>query len=360
MNSDKDLSNDSSSEKITPVEALADDTNVKEPTLAQVMPEPTKENTAGTIVLQWLTYAFWGWTILIVAYLVTIIANDLFNDGSISSTTDAVAYGIAAALILLPVSLICDFFYSKHEPEHKQGASMIIMVIHAVLFALLGIATLTTIAFTVVSMLISTGNQTASQVIQLTAVVTFVLYLLTLLRTVKPFITRKSRLIFRIIMTAIVVGISIWGILGPVATTARTKDDRALSESISSVNAAIQSYATSNNTLPKNIDELATGNARYSATNWDTIKDLVNRQKLIYTANTTPPQADEEAASSNLPEETFYYELCAIYQYDSPTTYYDNNYPVTDGDGYSSYIPTSTHQAGKNCYKLKTVSYIGL
>src|SRR5680860_463031 len=103
-----------------------------------------KINTPGIIVLQWLTYAFWGLTVFatsllsasVIAYFITPTNNNDFS-----------AYATAAVLVLLPISVICDIFYSKQEPEHKTGASSIIMIIHAVFFALFSIGALIAIVF---------------------------------------------------------------------------------------------------------------------------------------------------------------------------------------------------------------------
>jgi hypothetical protein len=65
------------------------------------------------------------------------------------------------------------------------------------------------------------------------------------------------------------------------------------------------------------------------------------------------------------PGRTFYYELCAVYKYDASTAndYPDSNYyngsdiSRSDAEGYMTYFSTSTHTAGKNCYKLKTTDY---
>lgn len=345
--------------------------SVKEADTAKVMPlipEKTHEsNTPGAFVLQWLTYAFWGWTVVGVAYLVSLTAGFILEGERFErSIQEPVAYGIAAVLVLLPVALICDIFYSRLEAEHKKGASSVIMVIHAVLFALLGIGTLIAIAFSLVNMFLS-GPRTAPQIVLITSLVMFALYMLSLIRTVRPFIVRKFRLIFRIVMSVIVVGACIWGIIGPVAAAARTKDDRAVNEALTTLSSSISTYVSNKNALPKDINAIIDAKeGYYSGQDWGSIKDLANRGLVTYTANTTPP-AEEEPIAPDFPldslgirkpttNKTFYYELCGTYKYEGTDDTYRAS-PATDNSEYLTYLPTTNHKAGKNCYKLKAIDY---
>src|SRR5665811_53782 len=72
-----------------------------------------------TIIIQWLTYAFWGWTVLILSILTYLVFAQLLNSTSSSS---ADYYVISAAIVLLPISFVTDFFYSKKEPKKKESA----------------------------------------------------------------------------------------------------------------------------------------------------------------------------------------------------------------------------------------------
>jgi len=360
MNSDKDLSSDSTSEKVTPTEALSEKAKVKEPSLAQAIPEGSTDNpsTSGTMVLQWLTYALWGWTIVGVAYLISITATFVFEGGRLANSfQEPVAYGIAAVLVLLPVSLLCDIFYSRQEVEHKKGASSVIMVIHAVLFALFAIGTLIAAVFSFVNIFLS-GYHTSPQVILVTATSMFVLYVLTLIRTVKPFEIRKLRFIYRIVMSIIVLGVCVWGIVGPVAATAMTKDDRAVSEGLTTVSTAISSFTANSHTLPKDINQIIDSRAIYGARNWDTTKDLANRGLVTYTPNTTPPAAKpaDDLKGMQSSYKTYYYELCGVFKYAANEDSY-SSYSTLSNDGYSSYPRSTNHTAGKSCYKLKAVDY---
>ena len=63
---------------------------------------------AGNIILQWLTYAFWGWALLGINWLIFIVVFSLLAH---QDQTEVIPYAIAAVLVLLPISVVCDFFY---------------------------------------------------------------------------------------------------------------------------------------------------------------------------------------------------------------------------------------------------------
>src|ERR1035438_3396173 len=134
----------------------------------------------GLIVLQWLTYAFWGWTIVAMSILtVTVFAYYIggANDGSF------IPYTVAATWVLLPISVICDFFYSKQEPQKKTRAASIVMIIHSVLFALLGIGAFITIVVCLVELFTSNSGSSYTHVVLYSAMIVTVLYLAVFLRT---------------------------------------------------------------------------------------------------------------------------------------------------------------------------------
>lgn len=362
MKSEDEQSAVPESKDISPQESINEMEAAKiTPLVPEEVPVVKETNNAGILVLQWLTYAFWGWMIVGVAYLVSIAADYVLQTHQATdSIQEPVAYGVAAVLVLLPVALLCDIFYSKQEVEHKKGASSIIMVIHAVLFALFGIGTLITIAFSLVNMLLS-GYHASAEVVLITACVMFVLYFLTLVRTVKPFMIKKLRFIFRIIMAAVVVGVCIWGIVGPVAATARTKDDRAVSAGLTTLSSAINGYASSNGKLPENLNLVLQERGGYGSADWSTIEDLVDRGMITYKANIKAPSVQEPSSGTtdNLiqPQKSLYYELCGTYKYDSENNYKRAIYSPDITNGYDTYLEPSVYHAGKNCHNLMTTGY---
>lgn len=144
---------------------------------------PQSTNAAGVIIMEWLTYAFWGWTVLILSILTGSVFNRLINGGS---SSDFNYYIISAAVVLLPISLVCDYFYAKEEPKKKTGAAMVVMVIHAVIFALLGIGALIFAVFSVVSLITSSNNHSSQVAGLLSAIIITIFYAATFIRALNP------------------------------------------------------------------------------------------------------------------------------------------------------------------------------
>ncbi len=149
-------------------------------------PQDQAENhntNALTIIIQWLTYAFWGWTVLILSILTYAVFAQLLNSDNASNAN---YYVISAAIVLLPISFATDFFYSKKETKKKENAAMVVMVIHAVLFALFGIAALIAAVFSFVSLLASSGSHTLKFVDLWSSLFISVFYAATFIRTINP------------------------------------------------------------------------------------------------------------------------------------------------------------------------------
>lgn len=145
---------------------------------------PAHHDDAGTIILQWLTYAFWGWTVLILSVLTYTVFMDFLDQGDGSSFS---YYIISAALVLLPISFVCDYLYSKKEPPKKTGAASIVMVVHAVLFALFGIGSLIWGVFSLVFLITSGGSDNSTTLAGLySSLVIAIFYAATFARTLNP------------------------------------------------------------------------------------------------------------------------------------------------------------------------------
>lgn len=315
---------------------------------------------AGQIVLQWLTYAFWGWTVLGVSILSTTV---LANIISHADTGSFVPYGIASVLVLLPIAIVCDVFYSKHEPAKKAGASSVVMVIHAVLFALFGIGALIGIVISLVTMFTSSGDSSAEQVALFSTMIITLLYGAVFLRTINPARTPWIRRFFPIFMAILVGVITIMGILGPVANARLTRNDRLISDNISDVQRGVTDYSTANNKLPDSLSNLKlSGDA----------KKLVDDNLVTYKPNSKPPTSQPDSYSStyygnsNSPSGTgastttkiYYYQLCVNYKKtDGGSTYDYGSDSQQPNNTYQSYISAYTHPEGNVCYNLKTSDY---
>jgi len=294
-----------------------------------------KTSNPGLIILQWLTYAFWGWTVFATSLLASNVLSHFLTDNNDDSFA---SYAIAAVLVLLPISIICNIFYTKKEPEKKIGAASIIMIIHAVLFALLSIGAVITIVVSLVQLLISSSDTTSTQIALYSAIIVAILYGVIFLRTLniaKPIWFRKLFLGFMIITIGI---ISIFSVVGPVNGAIVTRDDRLIDGSLSNIQATIDNYVINQNQLPKTLKDIdLTGDA----------KKIVDNNLVQYTPNTKAPVIVSDTSK-------YYYQLCVTYKKKSLNNdIYAASYASSnDSDGYSSYVSTYYHPAGKYCYKL--------
>lgn len=302
-------------------------------------------NSTGLIVLQWLTYAFWGWTILSMSILTGIVLANFIagaSDGSV------VPYAIAAVLVLLPISAVCDFFYSKHEPVKKSGAASIIMVIHAVIFALFGIGAVIAIVFCVIQLITSSTQHTDTEVALYSSLIIALLYAAVFLRTllgVNPHWLRRAFLIFMVISVGT---ISVLGIIGPVDNAHLTKNDRLIDDNLETIQESVSEYVTTNNKLPSNLNQISlSGDAQ----------TLVNDNLVNYVPNSISPSTSTNSGNySSNTGTTYYYELCVNYKKSSGTS--NNNLSGnSDSNGYSAYISTAYHPAGYYCYKASAITY---
>lgn len=323
-----------------------------QPTVQQFQPVGVQTQTnPGHIVLQWLTYALWGWTVLATSLLVVTVISNLLNDTDSGSFT---TYGIAAVLVLLPFSVIADVLYSRVEQTKKQGPASIVMVIHAVIFGLFGIGSLIAAVISLVILATSGGDNSASVTALLSSIIIFILYVATFIRTLNlPKLAFAKRL-YIIFMVAVIGLISVLGIVGPVAKERSTRNDRLITDNVSSVTEAINGYSRKENKLPTTLSDLdVTNNA----------KALVDSGLLSYTPNIQPPKIDPidqispvDGISKFPGDDTpLYYEICATFKEKSRNSYSSSNYD--SNQEYSSYLYIDNHPAGKTCYKLSTRGY---
>jgi type II secretory pathway pseudopilin PulG len=322
----------------------------QQPNLNNQPQQPHHEN-AGTIILQWLTYAFWGWTVLSMSFLLVLVLTNLiahYDDGGV------LPYSIAATLVLLPISLACDFLYAKKEPEKKVGAASIVMVIHAVLFALITIGSLIAIVFSVVELFIGSSN--SSKIISISLyseVIITILYAAVLLRVLNFPKIKWYRKFFLIFMTIVVGLFSILAIVGPISSQRATKTDRLIDDNLQTVQQAINDYYTSNSQLPSSLNQITlTGDAQ----------SIVNQNLVTYIPNSKPSTGGQtvkatEFSSTSITPITYYYQLCVTYKKPSQNDSLNSSSTPYSGSTYSTYINTYSHPGGYYCYDAETSSY---
>lgn len=311
-------------------------------------------NTPGSLVLQWLTYAFWGWTVLALTWLTAISVGFFLDKSDSASESTVIAYSLAAVVVLFLISLICDIFYTRREPLYKQGAATVIMIIHAVLFALFAIGALIVAVFAVVRLLIGEGTTSyqtgdaGSLTTLTTGLVIAVVYGATLLRTLRPFKLKRSSLVYWIFMTLVIGGIIGLGVAGPAWNARQTRDDRVIERGLMGVSEAVRSYTAKSEKLPQSLAEVkdqTKGDAR----------TLLDRQLVEYMPGDKLP-SDPAPANPDKPipmvasVDAYSYTLCVTYKGSKGTQPYygkDGSYRVLDPDTYY-------HEAGRVCYDLQT------
>ncbi|MCB9823056.1 hypothetical protein H6800_02170 [Candidatus Nomurabacteria bacterium] len=322
-----------------------------QPQPAQNSNNSSQPNKPGIIVLQWLTYAFWGWTIVALGTLLGTTVSYLIDGADTGGFTP---YGIAAVLVLLPISAVCDLFYSKYEPTKKTGAASVVMVIHAVIFALLAIGSLIAVVFSLISLVTSGSESKQTHVAIITALSLSIIYSITFLRTLHPAKLKWLSRVYLFVMLLVSSTVIVLGIVGPVNNERLTKTDKLFTNNASVLKHSIDSYATKNSDLPKSLKDIDSKNPNVNA--------LVNSQLLDYTPNvkkksliggyTSSKYLDEDSQYYN--NYTYYYQLCFKYSKSdtSPSSYYSDS--LYNDEKYVSYINTYGHEAGKVCYNLKT------
>lgn len=302
-------------------------------------------NTPGVVVLQWLVYAFWGWTAVSLISLAASVFARFIADAEVG---DFSLYALSSALVLLPISTLCDVFYAKKEPPHKHGAAVAVMLIHAVIFALLGVGSLISLVFAVISIVTANGESSGQVVWALTSVFAAVVYAVLFARTA---LVGKFSLIKKltpIIMSSIVIVFSVAAIVGPVMGQVRTRNDRLIESNIGNVSRAVDNYIQENNKLPASLDDInLEGDASVVVT-----KGLVTYEPSTATNGTLDYFSGTRASSSTTTKYTF--TLCATYTDKKKNPYSSSRY---DQDQNATSLYVYGHDAGKVCYDLTSTVY---
>ena len=282
---------------------------------------------AGLIILQWLTYAFWGWTLLALSGLTNIVISNLIEKND--TATELLPYVLAASIVLLIIVLPCDFFYRKKEVSKKQGASMVVMIIHAVIFALFGIGALIGGVFALIQLLIATNSYSGAMSSFISLLIITVLYGFAFLRTLNPFHNFNIGRWFSISMLSVAGIFIVLSIVGPLAQATTTKNDRRLEANLADISQAVESY-TSNNKLPATLSDLELGGEAGRLISDNLVEYKIDDAKL------------------------FRYQLCVTYQQKHGENSENHRTSYDDNNGYDSYLSNYDHPAGKVCYKLQT------
>jgi hypothetical protein len=309
---------------------------------------PAPASSGGLIILQWLTYAFWGWTLLALVWLMFIVFGSMLYDADVSSV---IPYAIASTLVLLPISFICDWFYGKREPEKKTGGAMVIMAIHAVIFALFAIGSLISAVLILVQTMIATPTDPSGQMAMLlTFGASAVLYGLTFARTLNPLPKIRLHKIYPVVMTIFVTVLIVLSIVGPVGRATLTKDDRDIERYLPPVTYAIENYIDSKGELPDSLSEIDLGEGE---------KSLIDRGLVSYKKEDSSSTSKvDRYKDTNYGEEDYYYifhryQLCVTYKAEKKQAYSSS---MRLSAGYNSNLYIDGHPKGAVCYKVEASS----
>lgn len=322
------------------------------PSAASEVPQSHKTQAdAVTLVLQWLTYAFWGWFALAMLWLSAVVYAFLVSGSDSNDWTGIVSYPIASVLVLLIVAAIVDFFYRRREPAKKEGFATAVMVIHTVIFALCGIGALVASVFAGINLVLSETPSASDgiRVVLFTALTMVPIYALLIARATLVAKWRRIPMLTTIILSvgaAVFIGI---GVFGPVMKSVVTRQDRQVTSALNSIVYAVNSYDQENDKLPETLDGLDFNT--YDSTDTNTIRSLLAKGVITYKPNTkqgTKPSAQDTYSTRTV----HYYQLCATF-----TSAQTSPYTTYSSTGYSESISAQYHKKGEQCYSVKTNSY---
>lgn len=306
--------------------------------VAEQVEQKTEHQAAGVIVLQWLTYAFWGWLIIGLIWMLALILTNFIYKGGSSGVVDMLPYAIAVILVLLPVAFVLDLFYRRREPVKKSGASAIIMVIHAVIFALFGIGVLIASIFVSLNAVIG-GSFSDGQIVAIfTLLGAALLYAMAFLRTLRPVKLAKFPMIYGVSMLVISLVVLIMGIVGPLASSIQTRDDRRIESHLSDVSSGINEYIRSNNSAPDSLSSVKLSEEG---------RALVDDKLVRYKNNDRQLYRGGSIAHS--------YQLCVTYTAEKG----EQEEISTPASGDTMLYRASTgHPKGEVCYDLEGLYYV--
>lgn len=331
---------------------------------------------AGTFVLQWLSYAFWVWFGISLGWLTGVVVTYLITGDHSSETGISLAYPLAAVIVMLGIALITDFFYSRRELAHKTGGSMIIMMLHAVPMVLAAISALITAVFAVILMILSTdplNGVDTPKITMLISIVMAITYGLMAFRLVFGGKRRVIRIVFWAVMTVLALAAIITGFVGPAADAARTKQDRLVESALPSLTDDIRSYALKNDALPAQLSDVT----HTTSSSSKAVQQIIDQHLVTYKPNTVPssdgnsytPASDTIKSTIYPPTSStkrFYYQLCTRYIAEKKSDYnytQDSQYYLTGESALTTsgvaadyridnLYSINSHPAGTVCYDL--------
>lgn len=328
------------------------------PPVAAAPRETPTHGTGASLVLQWLSYAFWGWFGVAITWLAGVTFA-YFVTGNSTDVTAALAYPLASVIVMCIVALCADLFYSRREPAIKRGGANAIMLVHVVLFVLIGVAAAVTALFSLISALLSTDLTTGTDgqmIACLTSLVTVLVFGLVSLRMLAGGKKPVLRVVHWVVMSLLAASFIVLSIVGPAMGAQATRGDRLIEEGLPTLNNAIQEYVGEHSKLPEKLSDVETGNV-YLSTAADA---LLSRNLVRYTANVK--EASRTSSTYNdYVTTTYYYRMCVTYTHTKKGTgTYEGVSLSSTRDSYQTYLYITSHEKGEVCYDLKASDSYGI
>jgi hypothetical protein len=307
-------------------------------------------SSAKDIVLQWLSYTLWAWSLATIATLLSssltyFIVSDSRSDGSYEWQL----YFVAAMLCLVPAAFFVDRIFSRKEQPKKHGFSAVVMVLNAVAVFLCALGSSIAFVIGILQLLLSSGNTSGTQVLIISSGVTAVLTFALFFRTLNPDKLRGFSTVYRYVMLGVSLLALVLTFSGPFVRELSLKDDRLIERSIGSLSESIRDYASKEGKLPESLEDLRLEGSSKSDQRTLVERGLVTYKRESTSTNTALNSANTLSYSRNAELSALRYQLCTTFKSEKDggySSYYEKN-------EYQTYISAYTHPKGEVCYKLK-------
>jgi len=292
------------------------------------------------LLLQWLMYAFYGLSLLAFIYLISSTVYYYLNGKDSDNYGSLALYAVVSVVILVGIAVVCNSLYQKNEPRPKKGPAAVIMIIHAVIFALFAIGAVIEAIFVIVSYALSgNGESSAAWAGVISGILVSVLYSATFVRTINPPNLKWINKSYMWGMIGITILLSVLAIIGPTTRSLKGKNDVLIQNNIGSIVSEIENKTTTDGVLPSSLSSLKlSGDALKIATN----------NLVTYLPNSL----------QNSDQNNYYYELCADFKYASPgyTSSMGKNQNADNSSNYMTYPDTYVHPSGHYCYLISILN----
>lgn len=315
-----------------------------------------QSNDPGVATSQWLTYVFWAGAAISASILVAIGTSLAVN--GYSSGVSSALYAVIALVITLPIALISDRFYSKKERQRKVGIGLVLMVLHAVIFAIVAVVALATALYTLMQHLLFDDGMGTLLTIAATSGWLAISFGLIVLRIVRGDISR----IIKLVVVLAIIAVLVWGIAGPVSQAVMRRDDDKAERAMQDLYSMITMQVSTSGVLPDSIKAAIDGDVYNSSYMKATVKSAADAGLVTYTPNVEPAETTNEDGYT---QTTYYFELCVTYKHDNPSRANWNSmmfaepYSASDSRASSDYANVysgTSNEAGTHCYQYQTLS----